>query len=375
MGTPGLHQRGPGGGDAVLSRLAFDANLLAGSGACTWRGVLKAAVIGQVVALPLGLMMGATGGQVLEKIVVSSIYSHCIAQTCSFAARLTLPRIASWPTARQGAVLTLQFFLSGVVGSEVARLLLVAVYGSRFHSPRLLTWAIGATVATIVAGVLITVRDLSERVEQRERELRDHEVVEARLQQARSDAELAALEARINPHFLFNTLNSIAELIREEPERAEAVTLQLSSLFRYALQAPKVGMVSLEEELVIVRGYLDIEQVRLGSRLRHVVEVEPGLLPVRLPPLTLQPLVENAIRHGVSADVSGGLVTVRGWAEDGRVQLAVINTGSGRPNPGTGEGLQSVRGRLRAAYGDQGQVTLQGNGPETEARVCFPHST
>jgi LytS/YehU family sensor histidine kinase len=213
------------------------------------------------------------------------------------------------------------------------------------------SWAIGATIAVIVGLVLATVRHLRERV---------------------LATELQALQARINPHFLFNTLNSIAALIREDPQRAEAMTLQLSALFRYTLQAPRAGLVTLEEELTIVEGYLSIEQERLGNRLSYSVDVDPELLALRVPPLFLQPLVENAIKHGVAPNVRGGAVTVRGWLENGRLNLTVENTGSGEPQTGgTGEGIKNVRERLRGTFGATATLTLRRSDAGTQAHISF----
>jgi hypothetical protein len=335
--------------------------------------VLRALIVNEVIALPIALVMAAVDGQIWHKLLVANLYAQSIGMLCSIASCYTFPRIAGLSPRRQRAAVALQFFLCGIAGAEIARGLFIVIYGT-VPGPRLINWAIAVTVAGIVGMVITTVHQLRTTVEARERSLAESEVTEARLLQGKSDAELAALQARIHPHFLFNTLNAIAALIREDPAKAEAVTLQLSALFRYALQAPRLGMVTLEDELVIVRGYLDIEQVRLGERLRYEIDVPAALRGERLPPLLLQPLVENAIRHGLSTRVEGGQVTVRGWKEQGNVYLVVADSGGGTPNPGTGEGLQNVRGRLQAAFGPQAALTLERVEGGTEARLVFPAS-
>lgn len=351
---------------------AFDLELLPNSGASGLRRLAQTLILDQAIAVPVGLVMAAVNGGVWNKLVIATLYSQCIGLLCHTVSQVTVPKMCAWPASGQRAMLMVQFFLCGVVGAEIAGALLVALYGDRFKAPRVIAWAIGATIAAMVALVLTTVRRLRTTVDERERELREREIGEARLLQAKSDAELAALQARINPHFLFNTLNSIAELIREDPARAEAMTLQLSSLFRYTLQAPQAGLVTLGEELLIVRRYLEIEQARFGPRLRYELDVPAALFGERVPALILQPLVENAIRHGISTAVDGGSVCIRGWVADGHVHLAVIDTGEGRANPGTGEGLENVRGRLRAAFGAQGVLTLERHAGQTEARLRFP---
>jgi LytS/YehU family sensor histidine kinase len=273
---------------------------------------------------------------------------------------------------RRIAVLAL-FFACGLAGAEIARFIFALLYGRPLHEGlRLVDLLVPMSVAGIVGLVLSTIGELRTTIEEKERALAEREVSEARLRQATSDAELAALQARINPHFLFNTLNSIAALIREDPAKAEAVTVQLAALFRYALQAPRLGLVSLEEELRVVREYLEIEQVRLGPRLRYELDVPPELLAERVPPLSLQPLVENAIRHGISTQIDGGVVRVRGTRSDGWVRLTVLNTGRGTPDPGTGEGLDNVRRRLRATFGPESDVSLTERGGDTEACLAFP---
>jgi LytS/YehU family sensor histidine kinase len=168
-----------------------------------------------------------------------------------------------------------------------------------------------------------------------------------------AEANLQALQAKINPHFLFNTLNTIAGLISEAPQRAEAVVVKLSKLFRYTLTATEQGQVPLTDELAVVRSYLEIEQARFGDRLRFEIQTQGPIDTVSLPGLTLQPLVENSVKHGLRPKLEGGTVKVSARADDGACHLSVIDDGVGMrteaENPG--HGLASVRERLRLAYG------------------------
>jgi two-component system, LytTR family, sensor histidine kinase AlgZ len=166
---------------------------------------------------------------------------------------------------------------------------------------------------------------------------------------ATSTARLAQLQASIRPHFLFNTLNSAVALVRLDPARAEGVLEDLAELFRTALAADQDpgASVSLDEEIALARRYLDIEQVRFGERLQMRWELDPAAGGARVPPLLLQPLVENAVRHGVEPSESGGLVRVRTRVARGQVYLSVANTVSGRPSrPGAGMALANVSERL-----------------------------
>jgi two-component system sensor histidine kinase AlgZ len=168
-------------------------------------------------------------------------------------------------------------------------------------------------------------------------------------------ARLSELQARIRPHFLFNTLNSAIALIRADPARAEAVLEDLSDLFRHALVEPGES-VTLAEEVVLARRYLDIEQVRFGDRLRVEWALDLSAGSARVPPLVLQPLVENAVKHGVEPSAAGAQVKVSTERRSGSVVIKVTNTvPGGQGLPGHGVAQDNVRDRLRLLHDVQGQ--------------------
>jgi hypothetical protein len=315
--------------------------------------ILQTVALNQIIAIPVALAMASVNGHFFHDLAIASLYSHLIGVLCLTASLSTIRRTDALPWRTQLPVVAALYFMAGVIGAETARRISLVVFPwSADNGGIIASTAVGAAVAVVVGIILITLRRLRAQV---------------------MTNELEALQARINPHFLFNTLNSIAALIREDPERAEAVTLQLSALFRYTLQAPRQGLVTLEEELAIVEGYLAIEQQRLAERLTYDIDVEPALLGLRLPPLSLQPLVENAIKHGIATSVAGGRVTVRGRREGERVVITVTDTGGGREaNPGTGEGLDNVRRRLRGTFGQGAELSLTHRDAATEARLTFP---
>jgi two-component system, LytTR family, sensor histidine kinase AlgZ len=168
-------------------------------------------------------------------------------------------------------------------------------------------------------------------------------------------ARLAELQARIRPHFLFNTLNSAIALVREDPARAEAILEDLSDLFRHALMDPG-GSVTLAEEVALARRYLDIEQVRFGERLQVEWALDPSAGGARVPPLMLQPLVENAVKHGVEPSAAGAQVKVSTQRRSGTVVIKVTNTVPAGQGPrGHGVAQDNVRDRLRLLHDVQGQ--------------------
>jgi two-component system, LytTR family, sensor histidine kinase AlgZ len=168
-------------------------------------------------------------------------------------------------------------------------------------------------------------------------------------------ARLSELQARIRPHFLFNTLNSAIALVREDPPRAEALLEDLSDLFRHALMDPG-GPVTLAEEVNLARRYLDIEQVRFGERLRVEWSLDPAAGAARVPPLLLQPLVENAVKHGVEPSAAGADVKVSTQRRSGTVVIKVTNTvPAGQGERGNGVAQDNVRDRLRLLHDVEGQ--------------------
>jgi two-component system, LytTR family, sensor histidine kinase AlgZ len=163
-------------------------------------------------------------------------------------------------------------------------------------------------------------------------------------------ARLAELQARIRPHFLFNTLNTAVALVRHDPARAEAVLEDLADLFRHALAEPGHA-VTLSEEVALARRYLDIEQVRFGDRLRVAWSLDPHAGGAKVPPLVLQPLVENAVKHGVEPSAQGAEVRISTERRKGTVVIKVANTvPGGQGEPGQGVAQANVRDRLHLLH-------------------------
>jgi len=187
------------------------------------------------------------------------------------------------------------------------------------------------------------------------RRYQQQELAATRLRSQLTEARLTLLQARLHPHFLFNTLNTVAELIHEAPHRAEIVVEHLSVLLRSALDRAEQQDVPLAEELDFVRRYLAIEETRFEDRLRVEIDVSADLMGQRVPSLILQPLVENAVRHGVGPRAGPGLVRLRAARNDATLRLAVEDDGLGfdpeASARGSGIGLRATRERLVERYG------------------------
>jgi two-component system sensor histidine kinase AlgZ len=216
-------------------------------------------------------------------------------------------------------------------------------------------------IAGIVGAMLL--RYLYEQHRERQREL------------AESTARLQALQARIRPHFLFNSMNTIASLTRVDPDLAEQVVQDLSDLFRATL-GDAGGPSTLEREFELARGYLRIEAQRLGDRLQVEWDVDEVPRDLKMPPLLLQPLLENAVYHGIEPATDGGRITVTGRYRDGIVNLAIRNTlpagGQSARRPGNRMAQDNVRERLEASYGSEAGMMLGRVDGCYQVRIYFP---
>ncbi len=173
------------------------------------------------------------------------------------------------------------------------------------------------------------------------------------------DAELRALKAQINPHFLFNSLNSIAALAVKDPPQARQMCILLSDFLRRTLGLGEKASISWEEEIQLVGAYLDIERIRFGERLRVEMQVDGACGQCQVPPLLLQPLVENAVKHGIATMVDGGTIRVNSRLEEGLLQVFVENGyDADAPAPRRqGLGLRNVRNRLETSFGSAARLT------------------
>jgi two-component system sensor histidine kinase AlgZ len=189
---------------------------------------------------------------------------------------------------------------------------------------------------------------------------------------ADASARLAELQARIRPHFLFNALNTAIALVRVEPARAEGVLEDLAELFRVALAEPRAAM-SLADEIELAQRYLAIEQLRFGERMRIDWELDDAAGAALMPPLVLQPLVENAVRHGVEHAPGGGRIHVRTRVRRGQAEITIDNSvGGGAPNPGHGIALANVRERLRLLHDVGAQFDAGPRGDGYRVRIVVP---
>jgi two-component system LytT family sensor kinase len=229
--------------------------------------------------------------------------------------------------------------------------------GTYFVSWLFITLPFGVAVYFAVVGIEHALRYFVEA--------REHEIQMVRLSEQLSGARFAALQAQLNPHFLFNTLNTIAVLVREgDKTSASRIIEQLSDVLRRTLSRRRTNEATLEEELELVRQYLAIEQARFSDRLRATFEIDNAVLSAAVPSFALQHLVENAIRHGIARRSDAGRVDIRVRREGDTLEMSVTDDGPGFdvsvPSP-KGHGIDSTRERLRALYGERASLVVAGS--------------
>jgi len=287
------------------------------------------------------------------------------------AAKLMPGRFPPVPVVAVGIIVV------SAVGCLLAQALLVAVgflvYRDFWHEylqllrvamPLAVVFGLGAMVHGSLRG----------RIQQIEAELHLREVTEERTRKLAAEARLRSLEARIHPHFLFNTLNSISALIAVNPGRAEQVVGRLASLLRVSLDTTDRPLIPLREELAMVESYVDIEKVRLGEKLRCCITVPSELQESQVPPMSVQSLVENAVKYAIVPQSTGVSVMVAATTESDTLRIEVQDTGPGFDLAviPAGHGLDSLVGRLDALFGAKARLNVLRRGGYSVVEMVLP---
>lgn len=346
--------------------------------------LLRVLIVNTTIALIPPFLSWALGQnptwpRLLESFSFAFVYAQCIGSLCF----VTIPKLwvstwnsppwLRWPL-RIGAL-----FATSLVGGMVACAIFVALgwiplhlYWSEFNSSIKI-----AMFLTILAGSSISMYEsFHARLEETTLQLRTKELERERALKIATEAQLASLESRIHPHFLFNALNSISSLIHEDPQRAEKLIEQMAALLRFSLDSNQSGLVPLGREMKIVSDYLDIERARFGDRLRIHLDVSGELENAQVPPLAIQTLVENSVKHAVSRNRTGGEIRVTGSRENGSLLVRVMDQGpefrlEGSPS---GHGLDILKERIATLFGSDGGLTLERRDDWNQVTLSVPQS-
>lgn len=299
----------------------------------------------------------------LTDFAYSLVYAYSIGTLAFLVMGRLAPRLYRLPRIYTVTLMLLTLVGIALTGALIANGILVAVrvYPPQWFRDNLVFGAKIAVISTVIIGAMVSMFEgLSYRLQQARLELRERQLEEERARKLASEARLSSLESRIHPHFFFNTLNSISALIREDPPRAERTVERLAALLRYSLDTGRRPLVPLGQELRVVRDYLEIEQTRFGDRLRFVIDAPAELGDLDVPPMAVQTLVENSIKHAVSASRQGGEVRVSARLESGSLRLEVSDDGPGFDLRAIkeGHGLENLQERLAALFDGEGRLEL-----------------
>jgi two-component system, LytTR family, sensor histidine kinase AlgZ len=299
--------------------------------------------------------------RIVEAIATSFLFGICIGPMVG----VTMPRIAPWVWRRlrfpfNWIAIAATMAAQALIGSAIAIVVLMLI--GYLSAADFWPWYVGSMrvsiVVTLTIGLFITA----------------HEMNVARLAQATTKAQLAALESRVQPHFLFNTLNSIAALTHDDPQRAERMTTELASLLRSSLDSQHTPLVPLADELQIVRNYLEIERVRFGDRLRYVIDADDASKSAPVPRLAIQTLVENSVKYAVSPRREGASIGVRAAAVNGHLRVEVSDDGPGFDSASLpeGHGLALLRSRLQMLFADRASLRVTSQSSATSVTIDVP---
>jgi len=323
-----------------------------------------------------------TAWEFVVQTIANILFSGPCVALCVFALPSVVPychRTFRMPIDWIFIVATLVAF--GLAGSFTGGIAGIAIGLIPPSQPFMAWYAVAAKVAvyfTVIFGLSGTfVHELRARLAKTTVALRTKERDEAEARRLAAEAQLASLEARVDPHFLFNTLNSIAALVRDRPADAERVIEQLSSLMRSSLDRRASSLVTLDEEVALVRSYLDIERVRFGERLRFQIDPASGCGSALVPRLSLQTLAENCVKYAVSPSRGGAAVAVRAAADGERLRVSVEDDGPGFDGSHLpdGHGLQLLKSRLAMTFGDKAALHIESKPGRTMVVLDLPLTT
>jgi two-component system, LytTR family, sensor histidine kinase AlgZ len=318
-----------------------------------------------------------TWSELLTEFRFSWIYSNCIGSIAFFVVPKVWMGTCAQPPWFRWIARVAGMFAACVAGSLIACLLFVALRWQPLNAywPQFLGSLKFAALLTICAGLTIGIYStLRERLDETTLQLRTKELERERALKLATEAQLASLESRIHPHFLFNTLNSISSLIPEDPARAERLVEQMAALLRFSLDANQSGLVPLASELKIVADYLEIERARFGDRLRYQIDVPADLNESRIPPLSLQTLVENSVKYAIAPERAGGEIRITGAHSNGIFRVEVSDSGPAfqLESAPAGHGLDNLKGRLSTLFGDRAALLLQRAGGRNNLILSVP---
>ncbi|MBN2123997.1 MAG: histidine kinase [Deltaproteobacteria bacterium] len=336
-----------------------------------WKGareLLYTVVICILIALFLTWL--EHGGSLAENLIIS----NSIGLSIFLIIHILLYALRPGKRSTELVVISSGIILGIFLGWQIASLAIKGIlsvsihaHGNTFYQAMIL----GTTFGVVVTFFFWS----SKRLSATEALMQEERIKRLSSEKEALEARLRLLQAQIEPHFLFNTLSNIRSLMDTDPEGAKSMIMDLNQYLRNTLNRTRRERITLGQEIEVVEAYLGIFKVRMGERLRYLVDIPQAMKQRPFPPMLVQPLVENAVRHGLEPLVSGGEVIIRGEEKDAHLRVEVTDTGSGLAEGHVpGIGLNNVRERLRLLYGEKARLILEENRPSgVRAIIEVPH--
>ena len=307
------------------------------------------------------------------------IYTVCMAGLVATVMPRFVPRLDALSFALKWLLIVAALITMAVIGTALTSGIITAIGldpGVTFAA-HFLSHVRIVTLFAVGLGIGVTLYEtLRDRLEETTAELRARELEQERTRKLALEAQLSSLESRLQPHFLFNTLNAISALIQQDPERAERTVERLAALLRASLDATGRGTVPLAREMEIVGDYLEIEQARLGARLSCALDVASDVAECDVLPLSVQTLVENSVKHAVAPRRAGGRLRVAAHGDESRVTVEVWDDGPGFSLDTTapGHGLDNLKSRLAMRFGTAATLSVARRDEGTLVTLSFPRT-
>lgn len=306
--------------------------------------------------------------------VVNLIFSQCIGLTIC-----VLVIIAHWFFGTLSPIMRMLLFTTalilGSIGGTLLGMAITGVDSSRFFDKNVSF--VHVVSMGIVFGSIISYFFFSRhRISMTERRAKEERIRRISSEKKAVETELRLLQAQIEPHFLFNTLSNILSLLETDLKKGQDMLVDLIHYLRTSLKKTREETTTIGKEMDMIRAYLNIFKVRMEDRLNYRIEMPDSLKELPFPPMLIQPLVENAVKHGLEPKIEGGEVSIRGEEDGGVLRLEIADTGVGMYKGGaSGLGLSNIRERLMSLYGDKGRLILAENMPSgLKAVIEVPHA-
>lgn len=348
----------------------------------TWRHVGMVLLFNSAIGLVLCLLNFAYNPQARNSefglyLLANMIYAQLIGCTAAFTIPWLAVRIWRLPKVAMWMVYLTSLIVIAALGTllAVGGLLLVGIISANQFWPQFVGSVRTATLITIIVGIAsFVIETLRHRVEHTTLELKQQQLERERAQKLVLEARLSSLQSRLQPHFLFNTINSILSMIRDEPKGAEEMLQRMARLLRYALDSQERSTVSLGEEMRLVNDYLEIERTRFGQRLSFSIDMDHEAMNCEVPPYALQTLVENSMKYAIAPKREGGRIGISVQRESGWLEISVQDDGPGfsHDDLSEGHGLDTLEKRLALLYGEAGVLSIEGNRVRLRVPVGVP---